>query len=342
MSMFHGNAAVPLLRLTSPPRTRNVDAPNLLDRGSDPTLHAGAADPEPAPMSTRSQARAPAVLSLSRADFDAQTGRSSAHGAARVEVARRMQAWADRVIERVAAMGLELTAAADQEDAAQAVVLADVGGPPGERIRLRIEATGVEVVLVVDGDRARRWAEAFGGAAEHVSRAWDALPEPVRAGPEGAEARPAHDLVVADVERLAREGLEGGRSFVVGWRMARGEAQLGGKSASSALADVAVSLGALWQAVREAGHARRPPLRRRPILASRSRARGAGAIEKGAAVRATEGPFAGQSGVVQELDGRGGARVLFGLLAVRVDLAQLVPASGRRPVLSSSHRKPQS
>jgi hypothetical protein len=67
-----------------------------------------------------------------------------------------------------------------------------------------------------------------------------------------------------------------------------------------------------------------------------------GAIEKGARVRVLAGPFADKVGVVAELDGRGGARVLLGLLATRVELACLEPVvEGRdRPPLQSSHRRP--
>ncbi len=74
---------------------------------------------------------------------------------------------------------------------------------------------------------------------------------------------------------------------------------------------------------------------------SRSPSAGAG-IEKGAKVRVLEGPFAGKEGLVQELDGNGGARVMLGLLAVRIDVKDLISsAQGRgRPKLSSSHRRP--
>jgi hypothetical protein len=65
------------------------------------------------------------------------------------------------------------------------------------------------------------------------------------------------------------------------------------------------------------------------------------AIEKGSRVRVLEGPFSGKVGIVQEVDGKGGARVMLGLLAVRVDVRDLArSAEGRkRPVLSTSHRK---
>jgi len=66
----------------------------------------------------------------------------------------------------------------------------------------------------------------------------------------------------------------------------------------------------------------------------------------GTKVRVLRGPFVGKSGVVQELDGRGGARVMLGLLSQRIDLKDLETATdgaaGReRLTLSSSHRKPR-
>ncbi len=66
------------------------------------------------------------------------------------------------------------------------------------------------------------------------------------------------------------------------------------------------------------------------------------AIEKGTRVRVLAGPFVGKSGVVQELDGKGYARVMLGLLATRVAVKDLIgTAAGKdRPALASSHRKP--
>src|SRR5260370_17625496 len=40
-------------------------------------------------------------------------------------------------------------------------------------------------------------------------------------------------------------------------------------------------------------------------------------IDRGARVRVLEGPFSGKVGVGQELEGKGGARGLFGLLPLR-------------------------
>ncbi|HEY2514169.1 MAG TPA: KOW motif-containing protein [Polyangiaceae bacterium] len=65
-------------------------------------------------------------------------------------------------------------------------------------------------------------------------------------------------------------------------------------------------------------------------------------IEKGTRVQVLAGPFRGKVGVVQELDGRGAARVMLGLLATRVDVKELIAAAeGKdRPALATSHRKP--
>jgi transcription antitermination factor NusG len=87
---------------------------------------------------------------------------------------------------------------------------------------------------------------------------------------------------------------------------------------------------------RSAEATRRPRVEREPAPAEAS------PFERGARVSVLKGAFAGRIGVVQELDGKGGARVMLGLLAVRLDVKNLVSvADGRgRPRLSSSHRKP--
>ncbi len=67
-----------------------------------------------------------------------------------------------------------------------------------------------------------------------------------------------------------------------------------------------------------------------------------GVVDRNAKVQVLSGAFEGKVGIVQELDGRGGARVLLGLLAVRIDVGDLgVVREGReRPTLASSHRRP--
>ncbi len=64
-------------------------------------------------------------------------------------------------------------------------------------------------------------------------------------------------------------------------------------------------------------------------------------IGKGSRVQVLSGPFVGREGTVQELDGKGFAKVLLGLLATRVPLSDLVAAGGKKArALASSHRKP--
>jgi hypothetical protein len=65
-------------------------------------------------------------------------------------------------------------------------------------------------------------------------------------------------------------------------------------------------------------------------------------MEKGARVKVLSGPFAEKVGVVGELDGRGGARVLLGLLSTRLEVTnlELVLEGRERPALQSSHRRP--
>jgi hypothetical protein len=81
----------------------------------------------------------------------------------------------------------------------------------------------------------------------------------------------------------------------------------------------------------------RPRTHRQPLI---STVDPSAPIEKGTRVEVLDGTFAGKVGVVQELDGKGGARVLLGLLALRLDVKDLVASAPSRPVLSSSHRKP--
>jgi len=89
---------------------------------------------------------------------------------------------------------------------------------------------------------------------------------------------------------------------------------------------------------------RTPPSR--PVVAEGERVTPAPAappsLEKGVKVRVLSGPFADKVGVIGELDGRGSARVLLGLLSTRLDVADLEPViEGReRPSLQSSHRRP--
>ncbi len=90
---------------------------------------------------------------------------------------------------------------------------------------------------------------------------------------------------------------------------------------------------------------------RRPVLPTTLRARGARSalgppvdpsipLEKGTHVRVLSGPFEGKLGVIEEIDGRGRARVRLGLLAATLEQKDVMasPKDGR-PMLGSSHRR---
>lgn len=101
----------------------------------------------------------------------------------------------------------------------------------------------------------------------------------------------------------------------------------------------------------QGNHAAEPaawPLRRRAVmLPTRKRMAHAtevdlsAPIEKGTRVRVMGGPFTGMVGVVQEIDAKGGAKVMLGLLAARVPVKDLLASreGKERPKLSSSHRR---
>ncbi len=64
-------------------------------------------------------------------------------------------------------------------------------------------------------------------------------------------------------------------------------------------------------------------------------------IAKGTTVHVLSGPFEGKVGVVQEVDGKGSARVVLGTMSSWVSLGDLRnEAPTERPPFRSSHRKP--
>ena len=94
-------------------------------------------------------------------------------------------------------------------------------------------------------------------------------------------------------------------------------------------------------APRAAGARLRPSLKAR-----KTKADPGSPVAKGSFVRVIGGTLDGKTGIVQQIEGRGYARVMIGLLATRVKVADLllVSSARARPMLSSSHRKrpPQS
>jgi hypothetical protein len=238
------------------------------------------------------------------------------------------------------------------------------------RLELRLDAAAVALFLRLGGDARvdlEHAAALLGLEPEDVTVAWEGLPEGLGIEARGSlspRARAIHETGPRDAGHMAKQALESDVPVVIGLRLPRAEATAAG--ALDGWLDAALALGRLldvlawspegaaWAAARmserrSSSRGRLESARRGKHSPARSPAAApAGAdsppktIEPGVHVRALAGPFAGQAGIVQELDGKGGARVLFGLLAARVELRDLVVKGKERgrPLLSSSHRKP--
>ncbi len=235
------------------------------------------------------------------------------------------------------------------------------------RLEVRVDANAASLLLWLGGDARVDLEHAHAMLSldtEEVFAAWEPLPLAVGVEARASlspRARLAVDLAPRDASAMAKQAIESEVPLVIGLRVLRDEATK--PHALASWNDAALALGRLldviaWspegaafvaarmserpsrRAKRGVVRASAPVPEERPSSAAMNKV----AIDRGAHVRALAGPFAGQAGVVQELDGKGGARVLFGLLAARVELRDLVVKGKERgrPVLASSHRKPGS
>ena len=286
-------------------------------------------------------ARGAAALTPRGADFDAHAedrATSSLFSPARVDLQRRLVAWARAVAVRYADLGIPVQIAVSD---------AHPSGRNGHRVdhqevTLQFKRRGGSLKLVVDAEAIRFSLRLFGeeeldaiddamptpARASRVAAAFAALPEQLELGLDDPWIR-VQVRSVTELRHLARTARAESRPLAVSFHVNRDVALLFAASLGASLADAAVALGELLRALGALGDAGKPTKKRT-------------AIDRGARVCPTEGPFAGREGIVQELDGRGGARVMFGLLAVHVDIADLRPALSRRDLrlrLGSSHRK---
>ena len=315
--------------------------------------------------------------------YGAGRARATALTRPRGTVKRRMLAWAASVAEALAGEGIEVEVGATDEHpssrnghqveaesvflfrgaaARRAMRLAlgslgpkeDDGRPElgHARVELRVDAGAVSLLLWLGAD-ARIDLESTLAVLE---QAWPALPAGARVAARPSlsdRAQTVEELSLAEAAQIARDALDAEVPLVVGFRIPRARAVEAG--ALEPLFERALALGRFlsavgWSPENAALKARaprdRPSFRRsRRVRHERvERPQPPPAIERGDRVLALAGPFAGQSGVVQELDGKGGARVLFGLLAARVEVRDLTTAAAKRgrALISSSHRKPGS
>jgi hypothetical protein len=205
---------------------------------------------------------------------------------------------------------------------------------PGVRsafLSLYLDSDRIEVNLQViagrDLDALRKTLRDPATASELLG-AMSSLPEPFTFGlAHGAQAActaATRDAVCELVDRVA----EGPGALWIGWTLPREIALEHKEILDEQLADALTALALVYRLI-----ARPAEQRHLPVFA------------KGASVRILGGPFAGKLGVVLDLDGRGSARVMLGLLSARVALDSLAPAKGakdERPAMKSSHRRPSS
>jgi hypothetical protein len=301
------------------------------------------------------------ALRLTVADFDACRSERDSPAAARrrVDLGRRALAWGREVEARLAALELDVeidapaartAAAARRRSAESHWVIFHRGRASRESLeaahgRRRGPAAAHRrhpfLGLLLDASKVEVACESYAGATVDLAHLRERLEDPRRAAeliaaiaalPDqfafGTAAGPQTPCAHVTRESLRRaiDETRGATSLWIGWSVRREVALAHAPLLDELLGDALVALVPVYRLIAWA-----PP--RGEAVPT--------VFEKGARVRVLRGAFAGKVGTVGELDGRGGARVLLGLLSTRVDLDALAPAVAGRPSLHlhSSHRR---
>ncbi len=280
-----------------------------------------------------------AALALGPQDFGERTE------AARDDLRRRMTTWARAVAERLRRSGVDLGVLFVGRAEVDRVLLLRRGArthEPKASLMLVIDQEGVRTGL----ELPRALLKTVRGRlldpqrAAELGAALEALPEQFAIHVGQEEPIQAPRCGMDDLTRLLDCLDRQGGAMWIGWTVPRDVALEHAALLDEQLEDALVALSRVFVLVVHLPS-------RGGLRAGDRSPRGAEAnvgtpIDRGARVRVLEGPFSGKVGVVQELDGKGGARVMLGLLAVRLEEKYLTAhVQGlRRPVLTSSHRKP--
>jgi hypothetical protein len=324
--------------------------------------------------------RIPTPLRLTLEDFDAFLPDQAAGGPAtraRLDMTSRMVRWARSVASRLVDLGIAARVDAPgfgsgprkgkgaeaqrvliQESEPRARKVAESGA----RWALSLDDKGVSVALEIPASAKAAVAKLRAAVDDDERRTElvgliEVLPEPFRfglMGEPGTEAPGTGSQEPSTWKALLERSATTGRSLRIGWSVPKEVAILHSSLLDEQLGDAIVLLAPLYKfiaakddvrRVRERPRSRGGLKTKRPVLAAARIGEGgqeeASSLERGARVRVLAGPFAGKVGVVKEVDGKGGAHVMLGLLATRIELKDLsASAVGRRPTLSSSHRKP--
>jgi transcription antitermination factor NusG len=292
----------------------------------------------------------------------------------RTEFVRRACVWVEPLVARLASAGVDIEAGPLPAAKTHAMALRRPGLGPRAALILEIDEHAIEVALELPV--AAPEVEVFrhqlqrASSAERIFGALSHLPEPFAIAVHGDEPLPLSAIDVMALQELLRRSFEESKRLRIGWHLLRGIALTQGElelplaeQLEGALAALAVPFALL------AREDARPPRARLPFAAKLfrrsvpSRRTKKPAIVVGTRVRIGSGPFEGKEAMVEELDSRGGARVRLGLLATRIDVAELDalanpvpprepsgkhgshgssgsrPKGSGRPALGSSHRK---
>jgi len=233
-------------------------------------------------------------------------------------------------------------------------------------LALHLDAGSVAVcfalkpMAAVDVENLRaRLARPDDEIAAELTAALGALPEQFTIGEGGDDDLTCSSVTGERVRSMLDRAAAGDASPWIGWRVPRATAIEHAELLDEQLEDALVALAPVYRLLawskdndaigldhRLAGvaraRARRAHTEAREGNGAASPPRPVAALEKGARVRVRSGPFADKVGTVSEVDGRGGARVMLGLLSSRFDLQELEAlVEGReRAGFQSSHRRP--
>jgi transcription antitermination factor NusG len=285
----------------------------------------------------------------------------------RTEFVRRARTWVAPLVARLARAGVDVEAEPLPAAENHAMALRRAGLGPRAALVLEIDEQAIEAALEIPV--AAPEVEVFrhqllrAGSAERIFGALAYLPEPFVIAVHGDEPVPLSSIDVHALQELLRRAIDESKRLRVGWRLPREDA-LSQVTSDVALADQlegALAALAVPFALLAQKDARPPRTRvaasaklfRNSLPSTRRSAKAARApvIATGSRVRIQSGPFEGKEAIVQELDGRGGARVRLGLLATWIELSELLSFErekraaltrgprGKRPALGSSHRK---
>lgn len=287
----------------------------------------------------------------------------------------RALAWAAPLCARLEHAGIDVEAAPLPAAETHAIVLRRPGLGPRAGLVLEIDQRAIEAALELpvaapQMDIFRHQLDRA-SSAERIFWSLAHLPEPFAIAAHGDEPVALSTIDVVALQDLLRRAVEESKRLRIGWHLERTVAlslppedltladQLEG-----ALAALAVPFALLLRDDAKPPRARLPlgaRLFRSSLPSIRKSPGKKTTIVVGSKVRIASGPFEGKEAVVQELDGKGGARVRLGLLNTRLDVTELIadarrgPSSGpagartappkrgvsrgRRPALGSSHRK---